>query len=241
MLDEGIFIAVEGIDGAGKTTQVRLLRDALESLGENVVVSKEPTNGQWGALIRQTASAGRLPPDEELDLFIKDRTEHLETVVLPALQEGSIVVLDRYFYSTIAYQGGRGMDPKDVHVQMLKRFRVPDAVFLLDIDPELSVNRIEQSRGEVPNHFEDRRALATSRAIFKQIEGKELLQIDGSGTWDEIHSTIIRAIVAGPLKERRCAKVYGCDNPVYCVPNLTGTCLWAKYAGTLINRISPTP
>src|SRR5207253_402183 len=103
----GILIAIEGIDGAGKTTQVARLCKALEAVGETVVRSKEPTNGPHGRRVRESAQNGRLDPHEELATFLDDRREHVATVIGPALGRGEIVILDRYFYSTIAYQGPR--------------------------------------------------------------------------------------------------------------------------------------
>jgi dTMP kinase len=110
----GIFIAVDGIDGAGKTTQVEMLRAALTHAGLPVTVSKEPTNGQWGAVLRESAVSGRLSLDEELKAFINDRREHVDTLITPKLEAGHVVVLDRYFYSTIAYQGCRGANAREI-------------------------------------------------------------------------------------------------------------------------------
>src|SRR5271166_6015958 len=81
----------------------------------------------------------------------KDRTEHVEKLIGPALDAGKIVILDRYFYSSIAYQGSRGANVAEVKEIMESRFPIPDAVFLLDIDPILSVHRIAHSRQEEPN------------------------------------------------------------------------------------------
>jgi dTMP kinase len=103
-----ILIAIEGIDGAGKTTQVQMLREALERIGEHPVASKEPTNGRWGKLIKESATTGRLSIEDELNAFLHDRTEHVDSLVSPELNKGGIVILDRYFYSSIAYQGSRG-------------------------------------------------------------------------------------------------------------------------------------
>ncbi len=232
-----ILIAVEGIDGAGKTTQVEMLRAALIAVGEVPVVSKEPTNGQWGSIIRQSASTGRLDPIEELDLFIKDRTEHVDTLIQPALNTGKVVILDRYFYSTIAYQGARGIDPAGVRSQMKQRFPVPDAVFLLDVDPWVSVDRIAHSRGETPNHFEGRDDLAISRQIFNSLEGDEIYRIDGEQSAEEVHRQIIEAFARGPLKAKRCAKDYGCDDPFHCMPRLTNTCEWVKLSQALHHNL----
>src|SRR5690625_7420994 len=105
---KGILLAFEGVDGAGKTTQVKLLEEALKNAGENVVVSKEPTEGAWGQKIRKSASSGRLPLHEELEAFIEDRTEHIKKLIEPRLEQGKRDVLDRWFYRTVSCQVSRG-------------------------------------------------------------------------------------------------------------------------------------
>jgi|SRR6185437_3436292 len=140
MSDRGILLAVEGIDGAGKTTQVRLLHRALKRAGIPVVKSKEPTNGQWGSILRRSAVTGRLSPEDELQTFIKDRTEHVEKLIQPNLESAAVVILDRYFYSTIAYQGARGADVPSVSAEMHRLFPEPDAVYLLDVDPVVGIH-----------------------------------------------------------------------------------------------------
>jgi len=231
--ERSILIAIEGIDGAGKTTQVTLLRNALEGIGESVVTSKEPTNGKWGRIIKESASAGRHSPDEELELFIKDRTEHVSDLVSPALEAGKTVILDRYFYSTIAYQGCRGMNPAEVESNMKSRFPVPDAVFVLDIDPAISIDRIAHSRGEEPNHFEERDNLARARDIFNAITGPEMHTVDGSMSREAVHSRLIELFIDGPLKAKRCAKSYGCDHLMDCSYRILGTCEWFNVAKKL--------
>jgi dTMP kinase len=232
----GILVAVEGIDGAGKTTQVDLLYAALVRAGEFVVRSKEPTNGQWGSILRQSASTGRLPLDEELQIFIKDRTEHVDTLINPKRNAGAIVVLDRYFYSTIAYQGARGADAPVVQADMLSRFPKPDAVFLLDVDPIVGINRIANDRCEEPNHFEDRGSLAAARSIFNQMHARNIHKIDGQLPIAEVHERIMALFIAGPLKENRCAKEYGCDDPFHCSFRYSGTCEWWNLKSKLSAR-----
>lgn len=203
MRDRSIFIAVEGIDGAGKTTQVELLRDALVRRGEEPVVSKEPTNGRWGKLIKDSASTGRLSPEDELAAFIKDRTEHVRNVVLPALANGRVVILDRYFYSSIAYQGARGMDAWKVKHIMESRFPIPDAVFILDVDPSLGIARIAHSRGETPNHFEDYAGLGVAREIFSGMSEPFIHHIDGKMSREAVHERVLKVLADGPLKAKR--------------------------------------
>src|SRR5947209_1050262 len=132
----GVLIAIEGIDGAGKTTQVNRLAEVLRSVGGlEVVTSKEPTNGRWGQKIRQSAASGRLPLEEELEAFIQDRLEHVAQIIVPSLAADKVVILDRYFYSTIAYQGARGADIAYLDRHMREIAPVPDVVYVLDIDP----------------------------------------------------------------------------------------------------------
>ncbi|MBZ5578992.1 MAG: dTMP kinase [Acidobacteriia bacterium] len=238
-----ILVAVEGIDGAGKTTQVDLLRQALLRAGESPILSKEPTNGKWGKLIKESASTGRLSPQEELEAFVNDRTEHVDELVSPSLENGSIVILDRYFYSSIAYQGSRGANVDEVRSLMEGRFPIPDAVFILDVDPAIGVHRIAHSRGETPNHFEERGNLAKAREIFQRMTGSMIHHVDGSMSREAVHDKILSAFIDGALKAKRCAKEYGCDDPFNCSYRITGTCEWVKLARAMRqeNPISATP
>src|ERR1700745_657562 len=110
-IPRGFLVAVEGIDGSGKTTQVERLAHYCDEKRLAYVLSKEPTSGKYGQLIRNSASRGRLSIEEEIDLFLKDRREHVDQVIQPALNEEKVVILDRYYFSTAAYQGAHGADP----------------------------------------------------------------------------------------------------------------------------------
>jgi dTMP kinase len=233
-----VLVAIEGIDGAGKTTQVSMLREALRLVGEEPVVSKEPTHGPWGQKIRQSAANGRMPVDEELAAFIEDRTEHVEGTIGPALTDGRIVILDRYFYSTIAYQGCRGADVVQIEAEMIRRFPVPDAVFVLDLDPKLSLFRINHSRKDIPNEFEKLEGLQKARYIFQRLNGQHVHVIDGSASPSVVHAQILAKFVEGALKSKRCSKSYGCDNQWDCIYRLAGTCEWFRLAQALLSRCS---
>lgn len=177
----GVFLVFEGIDGAGKSTQIRLLGERLRAAGLDPVLSREPTDGPWGRRIRESATTGRMSPADELQAFIHDRTEHLEQLVLPALAAGRIVILDRYFYSTIAYQGTRpGGDPAAVRLAMEARFPAPDLVLWLDLPPSLALRRITAHRGEVPNEFERHEGLEQARAVFASLASAHFRRIDAS-------------------------------------------------------------
>jgi len=200
--DKGILIAFEGIDGAGKTTQVELLTDFLDSVGQPVVRSKEPTEGPWGQLIRQWARNGRSTLDEEVNAFVKDREEHVREVILPALAKGKIVLLDRYFYSTIAYQGARSGDIDSITSKMLDISPEPDAVVLIDVPPELGLARIEQGRGEKPNAFEKKGTLEQVRDVFLQLarQRPNIILIDGTPSIEVVRRAILESLLKGVLR-----------------------------------------
>ena len=145
----GVFIAFEGGEGAGKSTQVRLLSDWLRDAGRVVRVTFEPGDSPVGARLRAILlghETGVLAPRTEALLYAADRAEHVATVVEPALDDGSVVVTDRYLDSSIAYQGaGRELAAEDV--ARLSRWAtndlLPDLTVLLDVDPEVGRQRFD--------------------------------------------------------------------------------------------------
>ncbi|MFN7924945.1 MAG: dTMP kinase [Bryobacteraceae bacterium] len=199
----GVFVVFEGIDGTGKSTQVRMLREALERAGETPVVSREPTDGPWGRKIRESATTGRMSLEEELAAFLEDRTEHVNGLILPALHEGRVVILDRYYYSSIAYQGARGGNEREIERIMTQRFPRPDVVLLLDIDPAEAVHRIANQRGEIPNEFERLEGLERSRRIFLGLGDDRIVRIRAGLAPQVVHREVVAALVAGPLRWRR--------------------------------------
>ena len=223
----GILIAFEGIDGAGKTTQAIALRARLEAFGETVIFSKEPTDGQWGARLRASATAGRMPLEDELAAFIEDRREHLAIKVNPALSAGATVILDRYFYSTLAYQGARGGQLADIETRVRDGVTVPDIVFWLDLPVSEAMKRIQVRDGE-GNHFEREEDLIKIGEVFRGIAATDpvVVRIDASEPPEQVEKCILRAVVEGPWKEKRCAKDYGCHDPVHCTPRIVGDCRW---------------
>jgi dTMP kinase len=194
--DAGTLIAFEGIDGAGKTTQLNLLADELRAKRVPVVTSKEPTNGKWGREIRRSAQDGRLSLAEELRMLTEDRREHVLKLILPALISGHTVLLDRYFYSTIAYQGSRGGDVDAIAAAMTGEFPIPDVVFLIDVPAEVGVDRISQGRGETPNHFEQLDSLRAARQVFLNLAARNanILTVDGTRTVEEIRRAIVKLL-----------------------------------------------
>lgn len=161
----GLLIAVEGIDGAGKTTLVRSIVAALRMHELTVTASKEPTQGPWAEQLRQGSKHGRLPPAEELRLLLADRREHVDAVIKPALARDEIVILDRYFYSNAAYQGAAGLSVAEV--LRANAFAPPaDLLLVLDLSPAEALGRIA-GRGDQANAFEREDTLAACRRAFQ--------------------------------------------------------------------------
>ena len=205
-----------------------MLTASLRSAGLDVLASREPTLGEHGNRIRESASSGRLSLNEELQAFIDDRKEHVESTIGPALQNGKIVVLDRYYYSTIAYQGARGADIGAIRTAMEEFAPVPDAVFLIDVPPAIGLYRIAETRGDTPNAFENSKNLTSVREVFLGLEDSNIIRIDGGPSIDQVHERLVDAFVHGPLKSRLCRKSYGCDDFFHCGYRLSGTCEWAS-------------
>jgi len=181
----GVLIAIEGIDGAGKTTLARKLEKWLESRGYSVEVIKEPGNSVWGQKIRESYDRV-LDAREELELFLKDREENVRRKILPALKKGTIVIMDRYYYSTMAYQGARGIDVEEIRRRNEEIAPKPDAVLLLDCEPELCFERIRR-RGKT-NRFERLEYLRRVREKFLEIAKKDerVRVIDASKSEEEV-------------------------------------------------------
>jgi dTMP kinase len=175
----GFLLVIEGIDGAGKSTLQRTLATWCRAQGHTVVTSREPTDGPHGKALRQSALSGRLSPEAELDLFLKDRAEHVATLIHPALARGEVVILDRYYFSTAAYQGARGLDPQAIIAANEVFAPIPDLVLLLDLDPAAGHIRIGQ-RGTALDDFEGAPYLAEVRRIFLTFDRPFIHRIDAT-------------------------------------------------------------
>jgi dTMP kinase len=170
----GLLIAVEGIDGAGKTTVAATLAQWCGERGLLCALSKEPTSLEWGRKLRESAATGRMTLDEELDMFHKDRDDHSRNSIQPALDEDAIMILDRYYWSTAAYQGARGAKVNEVLEFNESSFPVPDLVLLLDLPVDTGQNRIrvrgQRHAGEDPQDIpsasiEEPRSLRDCRCV----------------------------------------------------------------------------
>lgn len=177
----GLLIVFEGIDGSGKTTQARRLLRRLRRRGRTARFFREPSRGRWGREIRRQArTAGSLTPRQELELFVRDRRENVARNLGPALAAGRDVVLDRYYFSTIAYQGAKGLDPGRIR-RLNESFAIPpDLVIVLDVDASAGLARIagRKSRDEL---FERRDYLVRVARLFRGFDGPSIVHVDGRG------------------------------------------------------------
>lgn len=204
MADErrGLLIVFEGIDGTGKSTQVRLLAERLRGGGLPVVATREPTDGQYGRRIRELfTNRASVTPEEELALFIADRREHVDQVIAPALRHGTIVLTDRYYFSTAAYQGAAGHDPQAIIAANEEFAPVPDLVLLLAAAPAVGVHRVQQLRQETLNDFEQEQGLARVAAIFDRFQQPFIRRIDGAQSIAGVQAAVWAA-VAVLLREK---------------------------------------
>jgi dTMP kinase len=192
MAKQGLLIAFEGIDGTGKSTQIALLADYLAAKGFDVVTTREPTDGPYGRKIRSMfESRHRLTPEEELGLFMADRREHVQQLLAPALAEGKVVLTDRYYLSTAAYQGAAGHDPAVILADNERFAPPPDLVLLLTLTPAESVHRIKTLRGESLNDFEREDVLAKVAAVFAGFEMSYIARIDASSSPGGVQAEIV--------------------------------------------------
>jgi len=196
---QGLFIVFEGTDGTGKSTQIDLLDKYLQQNEYPVVTTREPTDGKYGQIIRKLYSdRAKYSPEEELQLFLEDRREHVNTLIVPALNEGKIILCDRYFLSTAAYQGAIGFDPEEI-LQRNAFAPPPDIAFLLQMPLEEALSRIVDNRGDTLNDFEGLESLKKVAKIFNGINRSYICKIDASGSAAEVHYRIIARLA--PLLE----------------------------------------
>lgn len=209
-MTQGYFITFEGPEGSGKTTQIKLLKDFLTERGATVITTREPGGTLAGDRIRSVLldnDCGHLEAETELFLMLAQRCEHLRKVILPALEAGKIVLCDRYFDSSMAYQGfGRGIDPdkvRSVHAEFMPGF-LPDFTVLLQISPEQGLERAKHG-GQKKHDRMESEALEFHRKVYAgynqmaAFEPERFVVVQAEGDVQQISEKVIGGLL------KRCA------------------------------------
>jgi dTMP kinase len=187
-----MLIAIEGIDGSGKTTIARHLVNFLKRKGYDAVLFREPSDSEYGRILRETKK--RLNPEEELELFLLDREEDVRRNITPALKAGKIVVMDRYYLSNIAYQSARGIDAGKIKELNEKIAPKPDLVILLDVKPETGIERVRK-RGKL-SPFEDLEYLKKVRESYLELADDRTIIVDAEKPVEEVIKEVERIILS---------------------------------------------
>lgn len=196
-----MFITLEGGEGAGKSTQTRLLADKIAATGRAVLRTREPGGAPGAETLREMLLEGRIKwsPAAETHLHFAARAEHLARTILPALEAGTVVVCDRFADSTLAYQGyGQGADRRLIAGLTALLPVKPDLTVLLTIDPQTGTSRIAQRAGR-PDRYEAMDAafhqrVAEGYAAIAAEDPDRFVVIPGEGSVDAVHARVWRAV-----------------------------------------------
>ena len=193
--ERGVFIAFEGGDGAGKSTQVRLLAQRLDALGRDPVLTRQPGGTELGRRLRDLVLHGDpMSPRAEALIFAADKAQHVDEVVRPALAAGRVVITDRYTDSSVAYQGaGRDLGAEEVH--RLQMWAVDDLVPDLTVIVDITAEEGRRRRGEVHDRLESETDgfHEAVRAHFHDLaaaEPQRYLVVDGTADPDEVAAIV---------------------------------------------------
>jgi dTMP kinase len=204
----GLFVAFEGVEGAGKGTQIRLAKEWLESQGVEVLVTREPGGTAIGEELRRVLldhETGHLEPKTEALLFAASRAQHVTTVIRPALAEGKVVICDRYIDSSLAYQGGaRGLGEQDVLTLNVWATQglFPDLVILLHLEPEAGLLRSLEEPDRIEMEGADFHAkVADSYLRIAEEHPERFVVVDADVAPEHVHEQVVEALQR-VLKER---------------------------------------
>ena len=205
MTSKGTFISFEGIDGSGKSTQARMLRDHLQAQGNEVVLTREPGGSPGAEEIRALVLQGdpdRWSAETELMLFTAARRDHLERLIDPSLQDGKIVLCDRFADSTRLYQGLSRGDLR-VKVDMLHDLmigREPDLTVLIDMDPETGLSRALGRQGSEERFegmgLEMQRKMRAGFLDLAQADPARFRVINGDRPMDDVQKDVQAVVTA---------------------------------------------
>lgn len=188
-MGRGFLLALEGVDGCGKSTQARLLAAALLEQGREVILTAEPTRGPVGEKLRAYLHGRErhLSPLEELNLFVTDRREHVDQVIKPALAAGRLVITDRYYYSSVAYQGALGLDPAGILQENEAFAPRPDLVFLLALPVSQALARLHRPLqvSEMAPYLEK------VAALYDSLQGPHIQRVNAAASPQALHADLL--------------------------------------------------
>jgi len=171
----GVLVNLEGIDGCGKSTQSKLLQKKLEGDGEKVIILKEPTKRPHGQKLWDVLDGKRKATNEEiLELFVLDRIQHVEEKIQPALDDGAVVLMDRYYYSSMAYQVAGGIDVEEIREKHAFAPK-PDIVLIFDLPVSIALERVKGHSDA--DEFEKEEHLEKVRVAYLDLENDPLVRI----------------------------------------------------------------
>ena len=188
-----MLVNLEGIDGCGKSTQSKLLREKLEGEGEKVIILKEPTKRPHGQKLWDVLHGKRKASNEEiLELFVLDRKQHVEEKIQPALDDGTVILMDRYYYSSMAYQVAGGIDVEEIREKHVFAPR-PDVVLIFDLPVSVALERVKGHSDA--DEFEKEEHLEKVREAYLDLENDPLVRIvDATGTPEEIFGNVWKLV-----------------------------------------------
>ena len=189
----GVLVNLEGIDGCGKSTQSKLLLEKLEGEGEKVIILKEPTKRPHGQKLWDMLHGKRKATNEEiLELFVLDRKQHVEEKIQPALDSGAVVLMDRYYYSSMAYQVAGGIDVEEIR-EKHEFAPKPDVVLIFDLPVSVALERVKGHSDA--DEFEKEEHLEKVREAYLNLENDPLVRIvDATGTPEEIFGNVWKLV-----------------------------------------------
>lgn len=189
----GVLVNLEGIDGCGKSTQSKLLLEKLEGEGEKVIILKEPTKRPHGQKLWDMLHGKRKATNEEiLELFVLDRKQHVKEKIQPALDSEAVVLMDRYYYSSMAYQVAGGIDVEEIR-EKHEFAPKPDVVLIFDLPVSVALERVKGHSDA--DEFEKEEHLEKVREAYLDLENDPLVRIvDATGTPEEIFGNVWKLV-----------------------------------------------